>query len=90
MTTTVTVETHDWPVAVDVHQSHNFTGPTARGYGNSCRTDFVSKNTKRMFTVSDGTSVTVRELPKTAVSLDDLGSASIEGCSASTGETATA
>lgn len=71
LTTTITVETHDWPVAVETADNHNFVDPFRRGYGHSRETQFVPANTKRQFHITDSRSVTFRELPKDAKSLDD-------------------
>lgn len=71
MTTTVTVETHDWPVAVDTHDDHNFATPERRGYGHRNETEFVPANSKKQFYITDTRSITFRELPADAKSLDD-------------------
>lgn len=62
MTTTVTVETHDWPVAVDTHDDHNFATPERRGYGHRNETEFVPANSKKQFYITDTRSITFREL----------------------------
>lgn len=71
MTTTVTVKTHDWPVAVEA--SHDFSHATdhvvSHGYGST--TTFVPPHSEQTFTVTDTQRVNVRELAKGATKLHD-------------------
>ena len=84
MTTTVTVKTHDWPVAVSTNSNHSFTDRNVRSHGYTDRTEFVPAHTERSFTVSNTTSVSVRELPEEATSLDDAyPTEGADACSAS-------
>jgi hypothetical protein len=70
MTTTVTVETHTWPVQVTTNGRHSHSDDKRRSYGYSETVEFVPKETKRVFSVTDTTSVTVSELPADATGLD--------------------
>lgn len=72
MTTTVTVTTHSWPVEVTTSSEHNYSANDARGWSQSHRAEFVPNRTTRTFNVTDTTSVSVRELPQDATSLDYL------------------
>lgn len=71
MTTTVTVKTHDWPVAVEASHSHNHATDhvVSRGYGST--TTFVPAHAEQTFNVTDTQTISVRELPKGATKLFD-------------------
>lgn len=71
MTTTVTVKTHTWPVAVEIYGHSNYSSPQHRSYGHSNETRFQAANSVKDYTVSSSASVTVRELPEGVTSLDD-------------------
>lgn len=70
MTTTVTVKTHTWPVAVTTEGNNNFNDPKMRSHGYSSMTVFVPANSSQDFAASSSASVTVRELPEDATDLN--------------------
>ena len=72
MTTTVTIETHDRPVSVSMDSDHNYNSNEATGWGHSHRSEFVPANSKHVTHVSEGATVTVRELPKGCNGFVDL------------------
>ena len=88
MTTTVTIKTHDWPVAATVNTNTDFDDGKTRVYGHSSRTEFVPPNTERDFHISSGTSISFNELPKEAQDLNygraeaNIGANSVAGASA--------
>jgi hypothetical protein len=69
MTTTITVTTHNWPVAVTTHSEHSFADDNNRGNGYSSTSTFVPRSSARDFTISQGTNITIEELPAEAQSL---------------------
>jgi hypothetical protein len=69
MTTSVTVKTHDWPVAATVNTQHNFSDNQRQGYGYSTTTHFVPANSEQTFSISKGTNVTFVELEQGATGL---------------------
>lgn len=71
MTTTITVETHDWPVAVTTNDNHSHTSPERVSNGYTETVEFVPANSKRQFYVTDARSLSFRELPKGATGLYD-------------------
>jgi hypothetical protein len=70
MTTSVTVKTHDWPVAVTENASHFSNSDKYQSHGNSITTRFVPANSEATFSVTDSLQITVRELPKDATGLN--------------------
>lgn len=69
MTTTITVTTHGWPVAVSTSSSHNHSDDRNQSHGYQETTVFVEKGAKVDFHISQGTSISVRELPADAEGL---------------------
>jgi hypothetical protein len=69
MTTTITIETHDWPVAVGISVDRSATAPLHVVHGWSTETIYVASHSKRQFHISSKTNLTVSELPKDATDL---------------------
>jgi hypothetical protein len=70
MTTTITVNTHDWPVAATVSSNHSYSDDKVRSYGHSDRTEFVPPHSERTYSVAEGGRVSFEELPKEATGLN--------------------
>ncbi|MEV5031614.1 hypothetical protein MRBLMC3_000797 [Sphingobium sp. LMC3-1-1.1] len=71
MTTTITIETHSWPVAVTTSDSFHHTDNVVQSHGYRDTTTFVPKETKRLFHISSNCSLSVRELHADATGLSD-------------------
>ncbi len=69
MTTTVTLETHGWPVEVVSTSEHYHHSDQSHSEGIQSTTTFVPKNTKRSFHITDTTTLVFRELPADAEGL---------------------
>lgn len=71
MTTTVTVTTHDWPVAVEASHSHNHASDHVVSHSYGSTTTFVPAHSEQTFNVTDTQTISVRELAKDATKLFD-------------------
>ncbi len=71
MTTTITLETHVWPVEVRTSDNHRFFTPNRASEGWAQAREFVPANTKRQFHITDSSRIEFVELPKEATGLHD-------------------
>ncbi|WP_019053597.1 hypothetical protein [Sphingobium xenophagum] len=69
MTTTITVVTHGWPVAVTTSSEHNHSDERQQSHGYHTSTVFVEKGSKADFHISQDTQISVRELAADAEGL---------------------
>jgi hypothetical protein len=69
MTTTITVETHSWPVAVTTSSEYNHSDERNQSHGYRTATVFVPKGEKQQFHISQDTQISVRDLPADAEGL---------------------
>lgn len=72
MTTTIIVETHGWPVSVSTSSSHSHSDERIQSHGYQESTVFVGKGEKQQFHITQGSSITVRELPADAEGLYEV------------------
>ena len=73
MTTTITIETHSWPVSVSTSEEHSHNDNLVQSHGYRSTTTFVPKNSKQVFHVSSTSSLSIRELPEDATGLTEYG-----------------
>jgi len=66
MTTKVTIETHDWPVAVEVRDNYQVRSPKHHAYSYGTSTEFIPANTKQDFYITNTRSIHFTELPADA------------------------
>ena len=69
MTTTVTVETHNWPVMVTAENDYSHSSPTQASHGNVVTHTFVPKGSKMQFYVTQNQTLEFVELPEDATGL---------------------
>lgn len=79
MTTTVTLETHDWPVHVTVSDNYHHESDVRRINRFGSEEEIVPANTKRQFHITATRSVTFTELPVGTTRLPHFGPTSVEG-----------
>ena len=71
MTTTITVETHDWPVSVTLHDDHYHADDRIEISRNGYERQFVPAHSKAQFHITSTRSISVHELPKEATGLNN-------------------
>lgn len=70
MTTTITVKTHSWPVAVTASEDHSYSDDRVASHGYRSTTTFVPKESEQTFNVSQTSQLSIRELPQEATGLN--------------------